>query len=349
MIDVRVEGNEARYREMSVWISRNILAPLEFLSDDIALSRRSISEWLSGETSDAIVEVLYSAAVSVEEYVEYVQSVVRGLDSRADVIREVKFEVSRLISEALLGGLQCSQHYIQKPSHNAEDLERYRYQSLLYGDLSQWMQRVREKEERSREDLRAALTPSPGLSFGALERGAVVAMAGGDGWRQRRVVISKRQFAQRLDGMAMEIARRGAGKSPTAASYDADQLVVLRKGARAQRAMASSYQGTFPPFKVAGGVLAVGGIAVGTYQDIQDGETAAQAVASNVVAGGASFLASAGAGAAVGAAVGSAFPGLGTIVGAVAGIVVGGVTYFVTDYVVDSGWEYVFDENFVEN
>lgn len=82
-------------------------------------------------------------------------------------------------------------------------------------------------------------------------------------------------------------------------------------------------------------VLGVAATGWGIYQDMQDGESAAQATASN--AGG--FLAGVGAGAAVGAAVGSIVPGPGTAVGAVVGAVVGTGVGIVTSGAIDSMWE----------
>ena len=91
------------------------------------------------------------------------------------------------------------------------------------------------------------------------------------------------------------------------------------------------------PAGVARGLLAVGVVATGygIYDDIQNGESPAQAAVSN----GGGFLASMGAGALIGAGVGSVLPVGGTIVGGIVGAVGGAVVGLVTSGMIDSMWE----------
>ncbi|MBZ5738298.1 hypothetical protein [Nocardioides mangrovi] len=102
-------------------------------------------------------------------------------------------------------------------------------------------------------------------------------------------------------------------------------------------AKGADFEGSRLASKVGKGffVLGVAATGWGIYQDMQDGESAAQATTSNV--GG--FLAGVGAGAAVGAAVGSIVPGPGTAVGAVAGAIVGTGVGIITSGAIDSMWE----------
>lgn len=82
------------------------------------------------------------------------------------------------------------------------------------------------------------------------------------------------------------------------------------------------------------GVLATG---YGIYDDIQQGESPAQAAVSNGVGFGASLLAGAGTGAVVGSFI--PVPVVGTVVGAVAGTVVGAGVGLITSGMIDSMWE----------
>lgn len=82
-------------------------------------------------------------------------------------------------------------------------------------------------------------------------------------------------------------------------------------------------------------ILAVAATGYSIYDDMDHGESAAQAVASN--AGG--FVASMAAGAAAGALVGSIVPGPGTVVGAVVGTAVGTTVGLFTSGMIDSAWE----------
>lgn len=96
------------------------------------------------------------------------------------------------------------------------------------------------------------------------------------------------------------------------------------------------------PVGVARGLLALGVVATGygIYDDIQNGESPAQAAVSN----GGGFLASMGAGALVGAGIGSVLPVGGTIVGGVVGAVVGAGVGLVTSGMIDSMWENGVDD-----
>lgn len=91
------------------------------------------------------------------------------------------------------------------------------------------------------------------------------------------------------------------------------------------------------PAKLGRGLFVLGVAVTGyaTYDDIQHGESPAQAAVSN----GVGFAASIGAGALVGATVGSILPVGGTIVGGVLGAVVGAGVGIVTSGMIDSMWE----------
>ena len=90
-------------------------------------------------------------------------------------------------------------------------------------------------------------------------------------------------------------------------------------------------------------VLGVAATGYGIYDDMQHGESAQQAVVSNVggfaAGAGAGFVASLGAGALVGAVAGSAVPVVGTVVGAVVGGVVGGAVGSMTSGAIDHLYE----------
>jgi hypothetical protein len=79
----------------------------------------------------------------------------------------------------------------------------------------------------------------------------------------------------------------------------------------------------------------------GIYSDIEDGESTAQAVTSNVVPAAASILAGTASGAAIGGAVGTfiPIPGVGTAAGVVVGAAVGTVVGAFTSGAIDSLWE----------
>lgn len=88
-------------------------------------------------------------------------------------------------------------------------------------------------------------------------------------------------------------------------------------------------------------VLGIAATGYGIYDDIQNGESPAQAAVSNGVGFGVSLLAGAGAGAATGAVVGSFIPVpvVGTVAGAVVGTVVGTAAGLITSGAIDSMWE----------
>ena len=85
------------------------------------------------------------------------------------------------------------------------------------------------------------------------------------------------------------------------------------------------------------GVLGVAATGYSIYDDIQSGESPAQATVSNVAAMGASIAA----GAYIGGVVGTAIPVpvVGTATGVVVGVVAGTVVGAFTSGVIDSAWE----------
>lgn len=110
------------------------------------------------------------------------------------------------------------------------------------------------------------------------------------------------------------------------AAQHADDAARAGQTARGPRVPAGLGRGLF--------WLGVGATIYGYNEDVENGESEAQAAVSN----GAGFAASLGAGALTGAAIGSVVPVGGTIVGAVAGTIVGAGVGIVTSGAVDSMW-----------
>lgn len=123
------------------------------------------------------------------------------------------------------------------------------------------------------------------------------------------------------------------------AALQADKLALEGKLAKASQLVddaAKLKPGRIP--EVAGKfgkVLGPLGLAIGVYNDYQEGESTTQIAVSQ----GVSFAAGVGAGAAVGAAVGSVVPVAGTAVGAVAGAIVGAGVSIFSDGAIDSLFE----------
>jgi hypothetical protein len=179
--------------------------------------------------------------------------------------------------------------------------------------------------DRVTADVRRLLMPA--LDFGTGEGiGATVA----------RGVGAMRGAASALLGDAQNVLaatrRPGAALFPRSFYGDLDQAAALR----AQAAAVSDDAARLARAGRAGGWI-VGGVLTGVsiYTDMQDGESAGQAVASNVGGFGASVVT----GWAVGAAVGSFVPVGGTVVGAVLGAAAGGIVGVLTSDAIDGLWE----------
>lgn len=164
----------------------------------------------------------------------------------------------------------------------------------------------------------------------------------------RTAPILMRQSQFHLDAAERLVRHSDAMRTPTGRVLDPDHFYRLLDDAADHRAQAARLADEASDVKLpkgigrALGVLGVAATGFAIQQDIEEGESATQAVASNV--GG--FAASLGAGAATGAIVGSFIPvpGVGTAVGFVAGAAVGAVVGAFTSGAIDSMFEEGIDD-----
>lgn len=365
-VDARIDGTAATIRGVAAWLG-DTLAPAATDTETTGRRQRErAAESWAGDASEAAQGRISTLAARTGTLGNIATTTAQALDVLATALDDEQAEMARAISLASAGGLQVSGTVVQAPSPalsvaplaadaTPAQAETYRREiaahdlavarsgtwevvvGIVDGALARWRQAVADASATwdANSGNLVGLTNDL-LSTGA-EAGAVVAISRFAAAGAQTHAAEAAKLAQHLDELAPD------GRVATSSGHWYD----LYDRMRAETALAddAARTGSTARMPVALGrglfVLGIAATGYGIYDDIQDGESTAQAAVSNGAGFVVSLAAGAGAGAATGAIVGSFIPVpvVGTVAGAIVGTVVGSAAGLITSGAIDSIWE----------
>ncbi|WP_309133878.1 hypothetical protein [Cellulomonas sp.] len=365
-VDARIEGEPASIRAVSSWLS-GTLAPAATQAADTSRSQldRAAEAW-DGTASEAAQGRIATLSTRTTELGTTVSDTARSLDTLAAALEAEQAEMDRALGVARNGGLQVDGTVVHQPpaAQPVADLpagatpeqaqahgRAMQAHALAVAKIRTWdevvdiVERARSRWRTALDDASRTWTGNSGnlvgltrdlLAAGA-EVGAITAVS-------RFASSGAQMHAAEAASLARHVSELAPdGRVVTTPSHWYDLYDRMRAETALADDAARAASNAKVPVALGRGLLVLGVAATGygIYDDIQDGESPAQAAVSNGAGFAASLLAGAGAGAATGAIVGSfvPVPVVGTVAGAVVGTVVGTTVGLITSGAVDSMWE----------
>lgn len=358
VLETRVDGSPDAIENVGIFVSNTVAAHAQVWSTDIASARARMLDGWTGAAADAFGSTTLTAKRSVDAYGEEVAGLAGAVKKLGFVLAEVQATMSDARRTAAGAGLTVSGTQIhdaglepalpldspgagRSTGPMPSDARAYRTKAAVWNHLADT---VGDAHDRWQEALRAfasvwdaAAGNLVSVATSLVTAGVSATALSNTAYRlkseirldQQRLATAKRNLADSIkDGRALvpkddiyALMDEAAKVNTSIAEKDGALRTGLRVGSKLSRGLL---------------VLGIAGTAYGVYDDIQHGESATQAVASN--AGGlASSLIFGGA---TGSIVGSLIlPPAGTIAGAALGAVVGTAVGIFTSGVIDHLFE----------
>lgn len=365
-LETRIEGSPHAIRTVASWLRDTMAARAQAASDDVARQRTRSGEAWSGDAMAAARTRFARLATSTGTLGTECASVATTLDSVAKDLDRALADTATARATAVAGGLHVTGTLVHSPeparavaalpadatpgqvtAYDAAIAAHARAvaQADTWNDVVGAVDAARERWRVALESASATWSSNAGnlvgLTNDLLSTGtsavAVVAVARFSSAAAQVHAAEAAKLARHVSDLAPDgrvVTTKGhwyslydAMKSRSALADDA------ARAARDARVPAGLGRGLL--------VLGVAATGYGIYDDVQQGESPAQAAVSNGVGFGTSLLAGAGAGAATGAFVGTfvPVPVVGTVAGAVVGTVIGTGVGLITSGMIDSMWE----------
>ena len=365
-LETRLDGDPGAICAVSAWLNGTLGEAADTAATSALQQRSRMASAWEGAAGDAFGGRATALGRACDDLQGQTGRVAGDLDALAAALRTAQTGLAQVRREAAAAGLTVTGTVIHEPTPVArpaplvdgtpadaarhdEALQRYdRYQELVVA----WNKAVRDAEEYV-EDWQQALDRAAStwrdhdadllglaqnLMVGAASATLVYKLApvlAGEAAEQLRMA---RQLAEHADDMLKD-GRLLAGTAD--GYYDLLDRSAAADARAAQYAEAAKDPKLPKGIKAAGGALGVLTMGYGIHDDLQNGESTEQAVASNVGGTLAGIGAGAASGAAIGAGVGTLVPvpGVGTAAGAIGGAVVGTGVGIVTSGAIDSAFE----------
>lgn len=360
-IDTFLDADEEGVRGLATWMRGTVTDALAVSTSALTFAREDRGEW-AGQSAEAFRSRMTSVLSSADDGTASTDRAAAGLECFADAVTGLRSRIDALRDRAAGAGLTLTTTSIVQPSQPlllpptpgeaATPAEARAFASArtardaavgrqtAFSDADAEMATVRADLDAAVLDLDRVVTDIQQLLIPAID---FVTGAG------LGVLFDKGEVAMR--GNAAHLAE-SAAKARTATTRPGAALapeLFYDDLDRAGRLTAQSQAVTDDAArlvragKAAGWIVGGALTGVSIYQDMEAGESAAQAITSNGVGFAASVGAGIASGAAIGAMVGTVFPGPGNVIGVVAGAAIGGVVGIVTSGAVDSifenGWD----------
>lgn len=373
-VDTEIKGSPTEIEAASDFLRKHLAPKLDDTVDDFNNARKDADSSWDSQAGRQFSGLMTRARTKASDLHTATTTMATDLDTFASKLRSCQSEMSTVRKDARTAGLTVAGYVVEEPGagpprpperftgtpaevaqHNADVAAYNAHQKLV----NAYNHAAAEAGRIDREYNTACVALQHDYTLGA-HAAWVVTLAdilGKTGEAAIGVSIGLRKSALHttaqglVDEVKAAIAdleahperylkrKWGFLKTLDEDALRADQLALEGKLSRAEQLLddASRIHGPKIPKFVGrfGKVLGPLGLAIGVYNDYEEGESTTQIAVSQ----GVSFAAGVGSGAAVGAAVGSVVPVAGTAVGAVAGAIVGAGVSIFTDGAIDSFFE----------
>ncbi|MCW2794234.1 MAG: hypothetical protein JWO76_3332 [Nocardioides sp.] len=369
-LETRLDGNPGAIRAAASYLRSDLGHGADHLATATYAQRSALASSWQGQAGDAFGTRAAALGAAADQLAAQGEACATVLDTLAAALRLAQDGFETIRSEARAAGLTVSGTLVLEPTappspgpappfdatpaeqaaHESAVADTRAYQRLVVA----WNHAVHETADR-RDEWRTALEDAAStwnkhdsdlaglandLIVGGYDAALVAKLAPILSGEAAEQLTRARQLAAHADAMVRDGHFVGGDASryyellgdSKAAEARAAQYAALAKDPELPRGIKGGITG-------AGGVLSVLTTAWGIHNDLENGESTEQAVASNVGGTVAGIAAGTASGAAIGAAVGSVVPGAGTAVGAVGGAVVGTAVGVVTSGAIDSMYE----------
>lgn len=372
-LETKIAGSPASIRGAATWLRGSFSTASTTLSDDVRAQRsQSATAWV-GDAGDGQRRRLTTLADTADSVSGIASSTAGDLDTLATALQTAQSEMERARSVARTGGLTVTGTLVQAPGPAPASV------GPLPADATPAEVAAHDQGVAAIADHDAQVTAwntTVGIAEGAQSGWAEALTSAAGTWQSNsgnltglaNDLMSAGVSAAAISVVAFNASQRMAGYQAASQSYAAHVRAVttpegrittsashfyeLLDGSKDNAALAAraaeDLRGARVPVGLARGLLVLGVAATGysIYDDIEHGESPAQAAVSN----GVGFLASLGAGAAAGAGVGALVgtfvpvPVVGTVAGAVVGTIIGTGVGLITSGAIDSMWENGVDD-----
>lgn len=365
-IDANIGDSPAVIKAVSAWLTDNVVLTAIDTEDAVRQQVIRIPEVWAGDASARAQARVEALGRRVNDLGAAAKAAAQMLDTLATVLAEVQAEMARALLTASNGGLETRGTVVVAPERvpvvaalpsaaSTSELAVYQRDVAMHalavrraetwsevvtianGASERWQQALIDAARTWDQQGGNLVSLTNGLLSSGVEASAVVSVSRFAAAAAQVHTIEAEKLARHLDDLAPD------GRVATSSSHWYDLYDRLRLESGLADDAAHGAMRARAPVALGRGLLVLGVAATGygVYDDMQHGESGAQAAVSNGVGFGASLLAGAGAGAATGAIVGTfvPVPVVGTVAGVVVGTVVGTVAGVVTSGAIDSMWE----------
>ena len=363
-LETRLEGDPGALCAVSDWLSGTMGDAADTAATSALEQRSQLASAWEGSAGDAFGQRATALAKACDALHARTGRVADDINMLASALRTAQTGLAEVRREAAAAGLTVTGTVVHEPTPvarpaplvdgtpeeaaaHAQAVQRYEhYQELVVA----WNKAVRDAEEYF-EDWQQALDRAAStwrdhdadllglasnLLVGASSAALVSKLAPVLAGEAAEQLTMARQLAEHADDMLRD-GRLLAGTAD--GYYDLLDRSAAADARAAQYAKAAEDPKLPRGIRAAGGALGVLTMGYGIHDDLQNGESTEQAVASNVGGTLAGIGGGAASGAAIGAAAGTVVPGAGNVVGAVGGAVVGTGVGIVTSGAIDSAFE----------
>ncbi|WP_061964283.1 hypothetical protein [Demequina aurantiaca] len=351
--DTQIEGSPAAIEAVATYLRTTLSGASSTWAGDVASGRTKASGAWSGETAEAFAGRLGTAKKAITSFGDETDAVAAAVSKLATGLTNAQQKMTDARATASAGGLTVSgtkihgpgnapatqfattAPYTQTPASTAAGSAYSKKVKAWNTSVQQatsgfdmWQEALDAFSATWSEKGSNLTSVTTGLLTGGISAGAIANTT----YQLKGVRALNLDRLASAEATLAQMVKDGRVVVPKSAYYGmADDALAARTAATSADDLLKD--GVRVGSKLSKGLLVLGiaGTGYGIYDDIQHGESVAQAATSNV--GG--FLAGVGAGAAIGSFIA---PPAGTIVGAVVGAGIGLFTSGMIDHFFEDGW-----------
>lgn len=361
-METEIEGSPASIRGVAAWLVDTVSTAGSDLDEDVYQQYRRVPEVWEGDGADGMRGRLSTLAGGGSTVSSAASATGRELESLASALELSQADMASVREQASAGGLRVEGTVVHGPGdpppsvaalpadatpaqaqayqQGVAAIEAYDALVVVWQTVTELAASAQERWETAVESAAATWSQNRGNVTGVfndlMSNGVSAAARGAVAFNAARLRTFHLESAAAYDAHVRAVTGPD-GRITTTRGHFYDLLDTSAQHADDAARLGSQVRSPEIAARLSRGLLALGVLATGysIYDDIQNGESPAQAAVSN----GVGFAASIGAGAAIGAGVGSIIPVGGTIVGGIVGAAAGTVVGLITSGAIDSMWE----------